>query len=118
MPKYKFRCSNEECGSDFDIQVSASDYSPEQICPDCSGAAKRVFTTVSIHHGRTLAQKKSGASLKTIEHGKHMKDAREKRKRNYDPTSREAKSNELWVGSEISDGVIDAPEKNKRSKPE
>jgi len=116
MPKYQFRCSNEECSDIFDIRVSADEYSAEQNCPKCNKFAKRVFTTISIHQGRTLSQKVSGASLKTIEHGKFMKDARDKRKRNYDPKSREAQSNELWVGSEVNDGVIDAPEKNKRSK--
>jgi len=115
MPKYKFRCSNEECGLDFDIRASADEYSSEQSCPNCANQSKRVFTTVSIHQGRTIAQKQSGASSKTIEHGKYMKDAREKRKRNHDPKSREAQSNELWVGSEVQDGVINAPEKNKRS---
>lgn len=116
MPKYQFKCSNEECNNVFDIRVSVDEYCAEQSCPTCQNSAKRVFTVISVHQGRTLSQKTSGASLKTIEHGKYMKDAREKRKRNYDPKSREAQSNELWVGSEVNDGVIETPEKNKRSK--
>lgn len=117
MPKYQFLCSNSECGEVFDIRIPASEYTPEQNCPKCEQVAKRVFTPVNIHQGRTLGQKTSGASLRTIEHGKYMKDAREKRKRNYSPTSREAQSNELWVGTEVQDGVLKAPEKNKGQKP-
>ncbi len=111
MPKYRFQCSNNECELNFDINMSSDEYQSKQICPDCDSISERVFTVVAVHQGKTIAQKKSGVSSKTIEHGKYMKDAREKRKRNYDPTSREAQSNELWVGSEVQDGVINAPEK-------
>jgi hypothetical protein len=93
------------------------DYNPEQQCPECSSTSVRLYTAITIHQGRTLAQKTSGASKRTIEHGKYMKDAREKRKRKYAPDSREAQSNELWVGSEVQDEVIKVPEKQvKKSK--
>lgn len=111
MPKYQFRCSNEECCEEFNIWMLASEYDANQPCPKCLSQSQRVFTTVFVHQGRTISQKQSGTSLKTIEHGKYMKDAREKRKKNYDPQSREAQSNELWVGTEVQDGVIKAPEK-------
>jgi len=111
MPKYKFRCPNEKCENHFDVRMSAEEYKPEQTCPDCGSEAVRVFTPVTVHQGRTLSQKQSGASLQTIDNGKYMKDARERRKKNYDPTSREAQSNELWVGSEVNDGIIKAPPK-------
>jgi putative FmdB family regulatory protein len=114
MPRYQFRCPSEECGNIFDVYMSAEEYTDIHACPDCQIDAKRVFTTISVHHGRTLSQKKAGASLKTIEHGKFIKDARDKRKKNYGPESREGQSNELWVGTEVQDGVVNAPEKNKK----
>lgn len=111
MPKYTFLCSDSECNHEFNVYISANEYNSEQSCPECKNKAKRVFTAVSVHHGRTIAQKTSGASLRTIEHGKFMKDAREKRKKAHDPNSREAQSNELWTG-ELPEG-IKAPKKNK-----
>lgn len=117
MPKYSFRCSNEQCLNEFVLHMHFKDYNPEQQCPECSSTSVRLYTAITIHQGRTLAQKTSGASKRTIEHGKYMKDAREKRKRKYAPDSREAQSNELWVGSEVQDEVIKVPEKQvKKSK--
>jgi putative FmdB family regulatory protein len=111
MPTYPFRCLNDDCKNVFDIIMTVSEYCATQTCPTCNNDAQRIYTVVAVHQGRTLSQKQSGASLKTIEHGKYMKDAREKRKKNYHPDSREAQSNELWTGSEVNDGIIDAPDK-------
>ena len=113
MPKYSFQCLNDACEHCFELHLSISEYNPVTPCPLCTQESKRIYTPVSVHQGRTLGQKTTGTSKRTIDHGKYMREAREKRKQTYNPNSREAQSNELWTGNEVQDGVINAPKKNK-----
>ncbi len=45
MPTYDYRCS--ACDEAFEVTRSMGDTS-EQCCPECGGAAKRVFTPVGV----------------------------------------------------------------------
>lgn len=65
---------------------------------------KRVFDSFSTKEGRTANQKKLGASEKRIESGKWSKDELRKRKKDAHPDSREARSDEYWLGNEFKDG--------------
>lgn len=65
---------------------------------------KRVFDSFSTKEGRTANQKKLGASEKRIESGKWSKAELRKRKKDAHPDSREARSDEYWLGNEFKDG--------------
>jgi len=64
----------------------------------------RLFDSFSSKDGRTVNQKKLGATEKRIESGKWTKEETQKRKKDAPPDSREAKSNEYWLGNEFKNG--------------
>lgn len=78
--------------------------------PSGLGFGKRVPSLPAAQvTGMTAAEKKLGTTSSRREWGKYMRDARDKRKQNYSPSTREGFSNELWVGNEVRDSVIAAP---------
>jgi putative FmdB family regulatory protein len=46
MPLYDYRCT--ACGTTFEVNRHVGQ-AGEELCPDCGGAAKRVFTPVGVH---------------------------------------------------------------------
>ena len=87
-----------------------------RLCPECDSPSERLVSNFAFQYGRTRADKKIGASKERVDNTKYMLDARDKRKKKYAPGSREAESNELWVGTEVDDGVIKAPNHKKKIK--
>jgi hypothetical protein len=73
-------------------------------CPTCNGTMFRIYDDFVTKEGRTLQQKKLGATEKRLEGGKFMKSETEKRKKDAPPDARESVSNEFWLGNEFKDG--------------
>lgn len=46
MPTYQYFC--DACSLDFEASRSFTDTS-EQLCPECSGVARKVFAPVGVH---------------------------------------------------------------------
>lgn len=111
MPIYEYEFEHEDGSIErFELMRSISERDSPALAPSGKGEGKRVPSLPgAILQGRTAAEKKVGTTNHRKEWGKYMKDAREKRKKNYSPTTREGMSNELWVGNEVKDGVIAAP---------
>lgn len=102
MPIYKFRCSCDN--SIHTVTLPYTDYKDEMECPCGNGTMKRVFDSFSNKNGQTVQQKQFGASEKRVESGKWMKEETKKRKMEAAPDSREAVSNEYWLGNEFKEG--------------
>lgn len=66
--------------------------------------------------GLTRKQKEAGTTSKRVEMGEFMKEQRKKRKNAYEPGTRQHESNELWTGTEGSDGVTETPITKKVDK--
>jgi hypothetical protein len=114
MPIYEFECNCEIEPKTYSIQLSFSNYEPEIPCPCGSGnVAKRVFSSFSVNNGLTANEKKTGTTANRKNMGDFMKDQRELRKKSYDPSSRESKSNEIWLGKEGLDGITSLPTDRK-----
>jgi putative FmdB family regulatory protein len=116
MPIYQFKCSkckknnNKDCI--FEIQQSMSEYSGKAECPECGKLSKkRIFNTFAIHQGLNACEKIAGTTKQRFETGKHMKNERDKRKKNAEPGTKDAISNEYWTGTEGDRGVISKPGK-------
>lgn len=116
MPIYEYACSNTECAIVFEEIVPLSERDVVRNCPECDCSSDRMISNFAFQYGRTRADKKIGATNDRVDKTKYMLDAREKRKKKYAPGSREAESNELWVGTEVQDGVIKAPNHKKKIK--
>jgi hypothetical protein len=94
----------------FELNCSMSEYTGKSKCPICGKQSKtRIYTPPAIHMGMTAAEKSAGTTKQRVDYAKYVRDARDKRKRQADPNSRDAKSNELWTGSEVERGVISGP---------
>lgn len=102
MPLYRFKCTCDN--TIHELHLSIDNYKAELTCPCGEGTMKRIFDSFSTKEGRTVAQKKLGATEKRLDSGKWMKDETKKRKSEAHPDSREAKSNEFWLGNEFKDG--------------
>lgn len=89
--------------------MSINDYKNEIPCPCGSGVAQRKFSNFTLTYGLTANEKRSGSNVKRKEMAEFVKDQRETRKKAYSPDSREAKSNELWLGKEGQDGITSLP---------
>jgi len=105
MPRYEFVCSCDENEIVYVINMSFSEYKSEISCPCGKGIAKRKFSSVTVQEGLTAKEKQFGTTTKRKNMADFMKDQRGIRKKSYDPSSREAKSNEIWTGKEGLDGV-------------
>ena len=66
-------------------------------------------TGISSGEGLTLNQKKAGTTKKRVEMGKFMKDQRTVRQKSYEPGTRQHDSNEIWTGTEGTDGITQTP---------
>jgi hypothetical protein len=102
MPKYRFGC---DCDFIHEITLSYNDYKAEMICPSCGGTMTRIYSDFVSKEGRTLQQKKLGATEKRLEGGKFMKSETDKRKADAPPDARENVSNEYWLGNEFKNGT-------------
>jgi len=74
------------------------------ICPCGKGTMRRIFEVFSTKEGRTNKQKSLGATEKRLDSGKWTKEETRKRKSQAAPDSREAISNEYWLGNEFKNG--------------
>lgn len=111
MPRYEFVCSCEKDEIVYVINMSFSDYKPEIPCPCGNGIAVRKFSSVTVQEGLTAKEKQFGTTKKRKNMADFMKDQREVRQKSYAPDTREAKSNEIWLGKEGLDGVTQLPVK-------
>lgn len=102
MPLFRFKCTCD--GTIHELHLSISDYKSEMDCPCGNGKMKRIYDSFSTKEGRTVNQQKQGATEKRIDSGKWSKEELRKRKKDAHPDSREAKSNEFWLGNEFKDG--------------
>jgi putative FmdB family regulatory protein len=111
MPIYPFRC--EECSSDFDVFASYEKATSENWpCEHCGSAnTKKVPALLTYHMGLTAAEKNAGVKNSRKDMGNYMRDARDKRKKEFGPNSREGQSNELWTGGEYDKQVFKGPSK-------
>jgi len=64
-----------------------------------------------VTNGLTANEKKS--AQQTREMAEFMKDQKSVRKKSYDPSSREAQTNEIWTGKEGLDGITELPVQKK-----
>ena len=102
MPLFRFRCTCDE--SIHELYLHLNDYKPELPCPSGNGIMNRIYDSFATKEGRTVNQKNLGATEKRLEAGKWTKEETNKRKNNSHPESREAKSNEYWLGNEFKNG--------------
>ena len=115
MPTYDFKCLQcSEEKNKFNIKQSVSEYTGEAICPNCGTKTTcRIYTPVAVHWGLTVAEKIAGTTKQRFEMGKHVKDQRDNRKKNAEPGTREAESNEYWVGGEADKKTFTGPTEKK-----
>jgi len=111
MPIYSYRCNS--CENEFEIfttyEKSNSEIWP---CNECNSSdTKKVPALASYHLGLTAAEKNAGVKKSRKDMGGYMKDARDKRKKEFGPNSREGQSNELWTGGEYDKRVFKGPSK-------
>lgn len=113
MPRYEYLC---ECNSEpktFTLTLSFNEYKPNIPCPCGKGEAKRIFNSFTVQEGLTAKEKQFGTTIKRKQMTEFVKDQKTVRKNSYDPTSREAKSNEYWTGKEGLDGITSLPVNKK-----
>lgn len=72
-------------------------------------ANKLISSGITSAFGLTNAQKKAGTTKNRVDTANFMKLQREKRKKEYAPGTRQHESNELWTGTEGTDGVTEMP---------
>ena len=116
MPRYEYICNCNEDENIYVINLSFSEYKPEILCPCGSGnLIKRKFSSVNVKSGLTAKEKQFGTTENRRNMADFMKDQKTLRKKSYAPDTREAKSNEIWVGKEGLDGITQLPT-DKRNK--
>jgi hypothetical protein len=111
MPRYEYKCLCEGDERVFTINLSIQEYQPQIPCPcgKTEAVATRIFSSFSVQSGLTANEKKFGTTNKRKEMADFVKNQKDVRKQSYDPTTRESKSNELWLGKEGLDGVTSLP---------
>ena len=93
----------------FDVEIPMKEISSESRpqCPACSGVnTRRILTPFAIHYGLSAAEKTAGTPKKRVEMAKHLKAERDIRKKNAQPGTQAAISNEIWSGGALPKGVI------------
>ena len=110
MPQYDFKCKacSEKAGETI-VFSATQGMNDERVaaCPDCGEESRvQIFSSFTIHEGTTRAFKEMGVPKERIEKGKFLRDARDKRKREYGPGTYEGESNELWTGSHVPKGIV------------
>lgn len=112
MPTYVFTCppcaEKEDAETAiFEVVQTMKDYTGSAACPDCGiSTDQRIYTGFAVHEGMTANQKRAGATKRRMEFTKYAKDERTKRKKNAEPGTMDAVSNELWTGKENLKGVM------------
>lgn len=121
MPIYDFKClkcsdeKNENIS--FAITKPVAEMPTEAECPECKSISKsRLYTPFAVHYGMTRVEKQAGTTKQRFDNGKRMRDERDKRKKQAEPGTKDAISNEFWTGTEVERGVIDTPEHMKKNK--
>ena len=113
MPRYEYLCECSIEPKTFTISLSYSEYQPIIPCPCGNGKAHRIFNSFTVQDGLTAKEKQFGTTVKRKQMTEFVKDQKSVRKNSYDPTSREAKSNEYWTGKEGLDGITSLPVNKK-----
>lgn len=116
MPNYEFEYTDNEGQTHYFeewVDVNRRELIDEMKSPCGQYPAKRVWTVPSVHEGMTLKEKTSGTTKYRKEFSNYARSQRESRKKNSDPNSREAISNELWTGNESFKNVLSAEPKVK-----
>jgi putative FmdB family regulatory protein len=111
MPIYAFKCN--DCENGFEVFTTFEKSTSEQWpCSECgSVSTKKIPALASFSFGLTAAEKNAGVTKTRKDMGSYMKDARDKRKKEFGPNSREGQSNELWTGGEYDKTVWKGPSK-------
>lgn len=110
MPTYEFNCKCGEEEKIYTLVLTFEDYKNVKNCPCGSGnSAQRIFSGFTVDQGLTAKEKKFGTTNNRRQMADFMKDQKNVRKKNYAPDTREAKSNEIWLGKEGLDGITQLP---------
>lgn len=111
MPIYAYKCN--DCEHDFEVFTTYDKSLSEQWpCEACESTnTKKVPGLASFSFGLTAAEKNAGVNKNRKDMGAYMKDARNKRKKEFGPNTREGQSNELWTGGEYDKTVWKGPSK-------
>ena len=114
MPIYLFKCIDCECN--FEVFTTYSKSTSESWeCESCSSKnTKKVPALASFQMGLTASEKNAGVKKNRKDMGAYMKDARDKRKKEFGPNTREGQSNELWTGGEYDKRVWKGPSNAKK----
>jgi hypothetical protein len=109
-----FKCEGCECN--FEVFTSFDKSNTEKWpCEDCgSTETKKIPALASFQMGLTVSEKNAGVKKSRKDMGAYMKDARDKRKKEFGPNSREGQSNELWTGGEYDKQVWKGPSSKKK----
>lgn len=121
MPLYEFSfCDDDGIEHQFEEFVSLADIEAKKpiMSPCGTYEAKRLLGNITFIYGPTLAEKRQFVSGKrSLADRKEMtqlvRQQRDERKRTAEAGSYAAQSNELWVGSEKTEGLIDQDKKIK-----
>lgn len=110
MPLYRFHYINEN-GEDFTFEelFSINEDISNIMSPCGKYKASLIIGPFSSSEGLTARQKHAGTTKSRVDTAKYMKEKRDIRKKNYAPGTRQHDSNEIWTGTETSDGLIDVP---------
>lgn len=117
MPNYEFEyVDNDGQVHYFEqwVEADRQDLVAEMKSPCGQYPASRVWTAPPMHHGMTAKEKTSGTTKYRKEFSHYAREQRYERKKNSEPGTREAISNELWTGNESFKNVLSAePKVNK-----
>ena len=110
MPRYEYICKCDDEQKIYVINLSFSEYKSEINCPCGSGkTCSRGFSNVSVQQGLSAKEKQFGTTSNRKNMAEFMKDQKQVRKHSYAPDTREARSNEIWLGKEGLDGITQLP---------
>lgn len=107
MPIYNYKCNDCEKADDAEhyrftklLPISKMDSQVE--CPHCKhNDTTRVLSTFCMKISQlTVAHKAMGITEARVDMGNYMKEARNKRKQEFGPDTKEGASNEYWTGGE------------------
>jgi hypothetical protein len=118
MPRYDFEYYDDSGQRHVFEDICSVNYDFSSKKSPCGkyDAIKLPPTGVISANGLTLNQKKAGTTKKRIEMGKFMREQRTVRKKNYEPGTRQHDSNEIWTGTEGTDGVTQMPINNEKKE--
>jgi hypothetical protein len=118
MPNYEFEYTDKDNQVHYFeqwVDANRQDLVSEMKSPCGNYPAKRLWTAPPVHQGMTVKEKTSGTTKYRKEFASHAKEQRYERKKNAEPGTRDAISNELWTGGESYDRVLSAKPKVKKT---